>query len=59
MLINARICASIKCVGDDPYCEEGAPVGYVAAFGIGSSVMSIVLLASSLCFVYGLFNILP
>ena len=62
MLVNAIILGKIevdpvKCeaAGNDEYHPDciGADV-YLSAFGLGSSTMSIILLASGICFTIGL-----
>jgi Na+-driven multidrug efflux pump len=56
LLVNSVILGQIKC---DP-TETCIPAKtYLAAFGLGSSLMSIILTASGLCYCIGLSNILP
>ena len=67
MLVNAMILGKIKvdpakcaAAGNDknhPDCIE-ADV-YLSAFGIGSATMSIILLASGICFTIGLSQLIP
>jgi Na+-driven multidrug efflux pump len=56
LLVNAIVLGRITC---NPGEECIKAETYLAAFGLGSSLMSIVLLASGICFVLGLNNILP
>ena len=56
MLVNSIVLGKIKCVSDD-VCSSART--NLAAFGLGSSLMSIILLASGVCFCLGLNNILP
>lgn len=67
MLVNAMILGQIKldpkkceAAGNDEYHPDciNAEV-YLSAFGIGSSTMSIILLASGLCFTLGLSQLIP
>jgi Na+-driven multidrug efflux pump len=53
MLVNSIILGKIECDPEgDGYCLSAKT--YLAAFGLGSSLMSILLLASGLCYVLGL-----
>lgn len=56
MLVNAIILGNIQCKPEDGCITAKT---YLAAFGLGSSLMSIVLLATGLCFVFGLYTIMP
>lgn len=56
MLINSIILGQIQC---DPSTGCHSAKTYLAAFGLGSSLMSILLLASGLCYTLGLNNMLP
>jgi len=53
MLVNTMVLGRLQ--GD----EKMGPKEYIAAYGIGSSLMSIILLASGRTFVGGLHNVLP
>jgi len=51
MLVNSIILGKVEC---DPEDDCVSAKTYLAAFGLGSSLMSILLLASGLCYVLGL-----
>ena len=67
MMINAIILGQTKV--DDAKCQAAGNLAthpdcisskdYVAAFGIGSATMSIILLATGLCFTLGLQQLIP
>ena len=63
MMINAKICGSMDppdhCVPDSTDLECVKADTYLAAFGIGSSTMSILIQAPLESFCIGLSNILP
>jgi hypothetical protein len=67
MLVNAMILGKIevdpvKCeaAGNDKnHADCIGPDVYLSAFGIGSSTMSIILLASGICFTIGLSQLIP
>ena len=63
MMINAKILGQMNpssdCVADSTDIECVKPDTYLAAFGMGSSTMSILILAPLTCFCIGLSNILP
>lgn len=65
MMVNARVlggihvdselCAALS--ADDPSCISAKR--YLAAFGLGSSTLSIVMIATAMCFTIGLSNVIP
>lgn len=66
-MVNAIILGKIKMDQEKCKIAGGEPChpdcisskDYVAAFGIGSATMSIILLATGLCFTLGLQNVIP
>ena len=58
LLVNARLLGQIEC-SDDTEEECISSKTYVAAFGMGSSTIGILLLAPGICFCFGLSNVVP
>jgi hypothetical protein len=58
MMINASILGNLKppaeCIGDNERLECATSEIYLAALGLGSSAMSIIILAPLNCFALGL-----
>jgi len=69
MMVNSKVLGGIH--KDEQLCQKQLDAGHhyptscmtqdehLASFGMGSSMMGILLLASGMCFVFGLGNVVP